>query len=349
MTRRPKIWCGFADKGTLNSARGDGIGEMRILQMLSHFADVYYNGVPIQRGGQSFGFGETLALPRDEYDLYYVRANNTLFAKLPHPKICMAYPYDEEIFSMADGLVVTTDIWKRILINPSFQNIFFDFFSKWYPNNFETSKPIIQFKQAIDPSFASTAATDQGRNAWKFKLTNTDVFGFYGRLDKSSLPYSVMKAADADRRILLAFAGRIRNDLKSEKTVFSRHIYLGEVPYDKMPHLIRATACTLAGESCDDDVLGSNKVLDSICLGVPVICKRNPVRNEYLGPEYLGLFDDQDHAAELLGLFVSDRTYRRKIFEQTGAAAHQNSMTDAAAFTCDQIDAFFAQIGVRGD
>lgn len=348
MTRRPKIWCGFAEKGTLNSARGDSIGEMRILQMLSHFADVYYNGVPIQRGDQSFGFGATLALPQDAYDLYYVRANDALFAKLPHPKICMAYPYDQEIFNMADGLVVTTDIWKRILLNPSFRENFSDFFSKWYPNNFETSKPIIQFKQAIDPSFASTAATDQRRNAWKFKLTNTDVFGFYGRLDKSSLPYSVLKAADADRRILLAFAGRIRNDLKSDQTIFSRHIYLGEVPYEEMPYLVRATACTLAGESCDDDVLGSNKVLDSICLGVPVICKRNSVRNEYLGHEYVGLFDNQDHAAELLGLFVSDGTYRRQIFEQTGAAAHRNAMTDAAAFTCHQIDAFFVQIGVRG-
>lgn len=316
--------------------------------MLSHFADVYYNGVPVQRGGQAFGFGERLTLPPDEYDLYYVRANDALFAKLPHPKICMAYPYDEEIFNMANGLVVTTDIWKRILLNRPLQKTFADFFSKWYPDDFETSKPIIQFKQAIDSSFASTAATDQHRSTWKYKLTNTDVFGFYGRLDKSSLPYAVMKAADADCRILLAFAGRIRNDLKSEQNVFSRHIYLGEVPYEQMPHLVQATACTLAGESCDDDVLGSNKVLDSICLGVPVICKRNPVRDEYLGPEYVGLFDNQDHAAELLGLFVSDETYRRKILAQTAAAAQRNTMTDAAAFTCNQINAFLTQIGVRG-
>lgn len=313
--------------------------------MLSYFADVYYNGVPIQRDAGSFGCGATLTLPADEYDLYYVRANDALFAKLPHPKICMAYPYDQEIFNMADGLVVTTDIWKRILLNPPLQREFSEFFSKWYPSTFETSKPIIQFRQAIDPSFAAAAAAEQRRNAWKFKLTNTDVFGFYGRLDKSSLPYSVMKAADADRRIILAFAGRIRSDLKSDHKVFSRHIYLGEVPYEEMPHLVQATACTLAGESCDDDVLGSNKVLDSIGLGVPVICKRNPVRNEYLGSDYLGLFDSQDHAAELLGLFVADGMYRRNIREQTRAAAQRNAMTDAAAFTGGQIEALLGKVG----
>ncbi|MCC6710256.1 MAG: glycosyltransferase [Gammaproteobacteria bacterium] len=347
MTRRPRIWCGFANKGTLDAARGDSIGEMRILKMLSCFADVYYNGVAVDRDCLCFGAGEQLTLPRDEFDLYYVRANNALFAQLPHPKICMAYPYDEEIFAMADGLVVTTDIWKHLLLTPARRPPFAEFFAKWYPDTFHTAKPIVQFKQAIDPSFAAIAASDQQRSAWRFKLTNTDVFGFYGRLDKSSLPYSIMQAAQSDSRVLLAFAGRIRSDLKAEQDIIARHVYLGQVPYQQMPQLIAATACTLAGESCDDDVLGSNKVLDSIGLGVPVICKRNPVRDEYLGADYLGLFDDTAHAAALLGAFLGDRKWRETLLAQTRAAATRNALADAAAYTAAEIESLFKAIGAR--
>lgn len=343
MTERLRIWCGFADKGTLDPAQGDAIGEVRILKMLSLFSAVFYNGVPVQPGCRSFGSGERLEAPTERYDLYYVRANKTLFESLPHPKIYMAYPYDEHVFSIADGLVVTTEIWGRILHSPELQKVHPAFYKKWYPPEFTCAKPLIQFKQTIDPEFSSKSVLDPQHNPWRYRLTNTKVFGFYGRLDKSSLPYSIIKVADNDRRVVLAFAGVIRSDLRNEKLVFARHLYLGSVPHAEMPNLVSATACTLAGESSDDEVLGSNKILDSISLGVPVICKRNPVRDEYLGRDYLGLFDTEREASLLLNRFLEDDEYRLALIAQTKAAATRNEITKAAAFTHEQINDFLTR------
>ena len=343
MSKRLRIWCGFADKGSLDPAFGDAIGEVRILKMLSVFSDVFYNGVLVRPASNSFGTGEKLRPPTEHYDLYYLRANKSLFEILPSPKIYMAYPHDERVFSMADGLVVTTDIWGRILRSSELQAANPVFFRKWYPADFSCLKPIIQFKQAIDPDFSIGSAAKHRENPWRYKLTNTEVFGFYGRLDKSSLPYSIINVADLDRRIVLAFAGAIRSDLKSDKHVFARHLYLGTVPLSEMPQLLRATACTLAGESCDDEVLGSNKILDSISLGVPVICKRNPVRDEYLGRDYLGLFDTEREASLLLNRCLGDDEYRLELIAQTKAAATRNEITKAAAFTHEQINDFLTR------
>lgn len=343
---RPKIWCGFLNKGTLSLSRGDSIGEIRLIRMLSQYSDVYYNGIKVNSQDETLGKGETLICPKDGYDMYYVRANNDLFLDLPHPKVCMAYPYDETVFRAADGLIVTTDIWKQILTDLSMRATYDAFFDKWYPKDAYIPQSIIQFKQSSDTNISTSPIKREQSATWKYKLTNTNTLGFYGRLDVSSLPYSVMAALekiDPELRPVLAFAGLVRAELKEKMGLISKHMYLGKIDYNDMPSLIRATSCTLAGEAPDDQVLGSNKIMDSISLGVPVICKRTPVRSEYLGENYPGLFSDVDDAVECITAFVSDSGFRKKLLDETEQAAQRNTVTMAGEFTRDQLEVFLKQ------
>ena len=343
---RLKIWCAFLDRATLSFSKGDSIGEMRILRMLSEFADVYYNGQLARPGDREFGRGETIETPNDEYDLYYVRANNELFLKLPHPKVCMAYPYDKVVFEAADGLVVTTDIWKRIITDMETRARHRDFFDKWYPEDAVFPDGIIQFRQIVDPDFGGGSLDRRQVNAWRFRLTNADVLGFYGRLAKDALPYTVMEALalmEEETRPVLAFGGRFRQDLREEPDLLAKHLYIGAVDYTEMPKLLSATFCTLAGESVDDRVLGSNKILDSISVGTPVICKRNPVRDEYLGADYPGLFTNTEEAADRINSLLSDGAFRKRLKDETINAAQNNSVKHAGAFTEKEISGLLSR------
>ena len=207
-----------------------------------------------------------------------------------------------QAFDCADGLVVTTEIWRQGLLDRSLREKHHHFFDKWYPKDLNVQNRIIKFNQICDP-FISPANIDQAAiDQWKQRLTiapeqarpggffgrlkhavlsgsqdrarsgpsATTTFGFYGRLDADTLPYTIIESLrQHSDRALVVFAGRIRKELEDEGGLPEKTMYLGELPYDDMPNLIGATSYVLAAESPMGHVLGSNKVLDAIAMGVP--------------------------------------------------------------------------------
>lgn len=302
--RRPKIFCQFVDFPGIGKTAGDRINEIRFYRSLSTFADVYYNDVLIDWSKDFIGVeGERgdLNEPSRDYDLYYVRANPDLFKRLPHPKVTLAYPYSEEIFEAADALFSTTGAWSDMLrvYNDSEESQ--TKLGKWYPEQIQPPKAVVNIRQTIDPIFLDEPP-ERARFNWRVKTTMAkNVFGFFGRVTDETIPQRLVTSVDRARErmgdkteAIVAFAGSIRTKLPGYT------LNLGRADYHEMPALLSACRATLGQECPDSGFLGSGKTLDSVACGVPVISERNPVRIEQLGADYKGLFDTQEEADHLI-------------------------------------------------
>lgn len=332
----------------MRPALGDSIGEYRILKMLNQNYDVYYNGVPFEENADLIGRSDKIIIPKSGYDLYYVRCNKNIFLELPHPKVYMAYPYDEDAFKVADGLVVTTDYWKKYLTDPEIRRKENDITKKWYLCATVFPKKVIQFKQCCDPLISSENIKRSFYNKWRSTLTNTLSFGFYGRLDIETIPTilatEILRKQKQSKELspVLAFAGKILRRLQQEGGLPRNSLFLGEIPYHEMPSLIAATDYTLAVPNhTDAKFLGSNKILDSLNVGTPVLSFRNEVRKEYLGDNYPGLFDDLAEFESLLERIIcKDNNLISLLKNETSRAAKENNIINAANFTGNEINEF---------
>jgi len=335
-----RIWCLFGNKPALSIAHGDSIGEARILRMLSHDFDVYYNGVRLDETNPlDFGGGTDVRVPTgDEYDLYYVRANPEVFLQLPHPKVTMAYPYHEEAFRAADALVVTTEAWGELLQADRGTRDSNHFFQRHYPPRAHIPGRVIQFKQATDPLLGPEAVSARQVAKWRFEFTSAAApIGYAGRLDADIPRISIDAFLNATSGSPVVYAGRIRSGAAPELLRHDRALYVGSVPYVEMPSFYSALAITTTQEGSDAQFLGNNKVLDSISVGTPVITQRNRVRDEYLGEDYQGLFDTPPQAEQLFRSFVADAGTRDELRRQTGEVAGRLTMASASALAHAQI------------
>ncbi len=152
---RPKIYVLHAHLASLQPTSGDRIETIRFMKTLSQFGDVFYNDDPVLFDRPDLGLTRTsVELPQRNYDLYYVRANHEIFRRLPGPKITMAYPYDPEIYAMADAIVVTTSEWKRLLQSYNSDAEVRTKLAKWYPaDQIVMPRHIVNIRQTIEPAF----------------------------------------------------------------------------------------------------------------------------------------------------------------------------------------------------
>lgn len=342
---KPTLWCVFGDNPFLSVSRGDHIGETRIVRLLSKVFDVYYNGVLVEEQSAQIGSDNPVALPDRNYDLYYVRNNPKIFKQLPSPKMCMAYPYDPESFECADAIVVTTDVWRNVL-QKSFSYVKEElFFAKTYPSKLEVDKPIIQIKQYIDPLISPKPGESNNQKVrnLRYLYTNSMSFGFFGRLAEDSLPiYTIEKLHGFSEHNkfyapLTIFGGKIRSSLGTQKDLPQPSVYVGDIPYEEVSSHIRALDCTLAGEGVDDFVLGSNKVLDSIGLGIPVLGVKNGVREEYLGTSYPLLLNEDSGDDEILKDFLNKISLRESKLS-LGLIRDLNTMEQAEIHLRNQLE-----------
>ncbi|MEP5152740.1 hypothetical protein [Planktotalea sp.] len=297
---RPRIFVQFLDKPFIEPTRGDMINELRFYKALMTFADVYYNDHLLHPDGTFEIRPDKLYAPSRDYDLYYVRANAELFKSLPHPKVTMALPYNEEMFAIADALIVTTQAWKDLLGSNGASDPDHAFLQKWYPKGFKTSSKIVNIRQSIDALFLKEISP-QDRFEARAMTTGAGVFGFFGRVTDETIPQTLMRAIQTAKSrakdtspLLSAFAGNIRIALPKDS------LNLGTVPYEKMPALLSGCLATLGQECADSSYLGSGKILDSMAVGTPIVSRRNLVREEQLGADYPGLFDTQEEANEII-------------------------------------------------
>lgn len=291
--RRMRIFALHANRAVLGTTGGDMINEARFLTSLSQFADVYYNGILFQPDLPDYGLQERpIAVPQEKYDLYYVRANPEIFRQLPHPKIAMAYPYDEEVFRTADALVVTTEPWKRGLTPYAKTNQFSACMQHWYGESIHPPKAIINIKQTLNPHFIPEPSENELMEA-RLRLTMGPTLGYFGRIDSNTFPTIMLEAfkqlVEKYPAINLAVAGTVRIPL--DPTI----LRLPRLPHEQMPALVSACAATVTDEGNDSLFLGSGKVLESMARGVPVIAYKSPARVEQLGEHY-PLYYTTDHS-----------------------------------------------------
>jgi glycosyltransferase involved in cell wall biosynthesis len=302
---RLKIFALHTTRKTLPATGGDMINEARFLGALSQFADVYYNGQLFQPGVPGYGLTDSeIVVPRGGYDLYYVRNNPEIFMQLPGPKIVMAYPYVEEVFRVADAVVVTTEAWLRGLTPYSAENLFTRPMRHWYGSNIVQPKRVINIKQTIDPHFLSDPPRSSLIEA-RAKTTNgAKAIGFFGRIDSNTFPYTFLKAYMAVIKELpqvkFVVGGTVRIPL--DRTI----VKLARIPYEKMPAMVKACVATATDEGNDAAFLGSGKVLDAMACGVPVIAYKTPTRLEQLGEYYPLYYENEQECRQRIREVIND-------------------------------------------
>jgi len=289
--KRLKIYALLGTRANLEPTGGDVINESRFLETLTKFADVYYNGTLFKPGTPDFGLTKTTVEPPEPiYDLYYVRNNPPIFEMCPHPKIAMAYPYDENVFRSADALFVTTDGWMRGLLPYSPDNSYSLPLYGWYGDGIVDPPPLINIKQTVDPKFLEPV-TDEQRLEARVKMTMARAIGFFGRVEGNTFPTMFLSAykrvTQEVRDLKFVVAGTVRIPL--DRSI----LRLPRMPYDKMPALVAGCVGTASDEGNDAFFLGSGKVLDSMAQGVPIIAYKTPPRLEQLGEDYPLYYEDE--------------------------------------------------------
>ena len=301
---RPRVFVLHTKCGSIKPNAGDCIETIRFMTSLDHFCDVYYNGMKFDPLAKDFGLYEKeVEVPKEKYDLYYIRGNHKVFHEVPGPKVTMAYPYDERVFREADAIMVTTAEWKRLLESYSHAAESRRRLSKWYPaDGIIDPKRIINVKQCFLPSM--TEFSEKLVEIYRARFTFGDALGYFGRVTEETLPRILLHAVEQLKvkfnRLVVVAAGRIRDALPASI------LNAGQIPFAEMPSAIRACRGLMANEENDAEFLGSGKVLEAMATGVPIITKKNPVRIEQLGPDYPLYYENQFDAYQILDEFLSD-------------------------------------------
>jgi glycosyltransferase involved in cell wall biosynthesis len=309
--KRLKIYALLAKSARLPMTGGDIINEMRFLRALSEFADVYYNNHLFLPDEPGFGLPEgAITPPRQDCDLYYVRANLQIYRACPRPRASLGLPYDEEVFSTADAIFTTTSTWKDMLERYSPDWPPKSWVADWYGDRIVKPKRILDIGQVSDPSFVPR---DGHPLAFRYRAMfgYGRTVGYFGRIDKETVPGSYLEVLpELTRRIpklTTVFAGNIRIPLPREVKVVKR------ISYEEMPFAI--SACDLLLYDCADtgNWAGSGKVIDAISCGVPVLMARRQARYEQMGEDYPLFFDSKQDLMQKMERFFSDEPFREHL------------------------------------
>jgi len=306
---KPSLYALLGNRGRIDIANGDSINELRTLSTLSSFFDVYYNNEAFDRAKESLGSEEIG--PSRRYDFYYIRNNPKVFKSIEGRKISFAYPYDEDVFKESYALLVLTQNWKAHLRGEgldSTQKLKAVYEGK-HP---QVHCPIINVGQTLDPALADLGVNESDAFDLRVATTGGHVFGYYGNLNKDLYPYMAFSALERlskernDANPVIALAGRFR---RGSEISYRNSIYLGNVPYHKMPALHANTIANLTNESPLNHCLGNQKVIDSISRGVPMMCQRLDTFVYQLGDDYPCFYETAEEAYKLAKQLIDDRDF----------------------------------------
>ena len=313
MTQRPRIYALLGSHAAIRYDNGDRINELRFLNVLSRFGDVFYNGRSFVRGAAEAGGGDRIATPdRGDYDLVYVRGNAEVFTAAPGPKIYLGLPYSRAAFEAADAVAVTTQPWKLALEAPSgAARERWDLDRYYDRETFTPPRSVIHIEQSIDERFDPSCVADPRTDDFKVRFGWGFTIAYMGRLHDNSLPYALMaatpklRAAYPDLNIVMAgpskveWAGRGVN-------------YVGRIGYGEMPYAISACDMMVYDHDETGHWLGAGKVLDALACGVPVLCRRHEARVEQLGADYPLFFDDEAELVDRVAAYRRSKDVREQ-------------------------------------
>lgn len=315
---KPKIFTLLGNNTTLNTTGGDKINEIRFYTALSKHFEVYYNGQLFDPYAIDYGIKDLpIQIPEDNYDVYYVRANNRILYNCPRPKVAMGIPYSSWLYHHVDAVITTTESWKQAILNYNNSTYYRELVGDWYGNSEKiiVPKKVINIRQTIDSNFMEKIdANTLMRNRISFGLKPT--FGFFGSLAMQIFPNLAIKALQRminnGYDINIIAAGK-----KYSNTIVPNKVkYLGYLPYESIPDYIQTCTCLIANEGVETEYLGSGKVLDAIAAGIPILSYRSAVREEQLGKDYLGFYSSEEEAYFIAKFILENPFFRKKIVDQ---------------------------------
>lgn len=306
---KPTLYALMASSGRLDASSGDRINELRTLRTLSAHFDVFYNNEHYSEGSSNVGDADHIG-PTRQYDYYYIRNNPEIFGSIKGRRLSFAFPYSEAVFDRSDALVVLNENWKRHLLLKGHKSA--EKLKAVYEGRVpEVRIPVINVGQTMDEALVNQ--TPSLNDVFKMRAETTGargVFGFYGNLSAHLYPRMAFSAleklygsAPTPVDPLIVLAGRFR---KSSEVSYRNSVHLGTVPYEKMAALHSVTLANLTNESPLNHCLGNQKVIDSISLGIPMMCQRLDTFVEQLGPDYPGLYETEQEAYRIARRFMED-------------------------------------------
>lgn len=310
---KPKLYVICSDRTTISKNNGDVINEIRNMATLSAAFEVFYNNEKFSIDKNEIGISGHLG-PVGSYDFFYIRNNPKIFESIRGKRIAMAYPYNKDIFSKAAALFVTTPNWQSHLQyrgENSTEKIKFLYDGCRPMPNY----PIINIGQRTDTAISEALTSSKSLFQFRAKTTGSRVFGYYGNLSSDLYPYMAFAAIDrlikeypAIATVVLAGNFRAGGNLTSRNI-----IHIGNVKYDDMPNLLDVSVATLTTESLLCNTLGSQKVLDSISRGVPVLCRKLDTFVSQLGDCYPCFYETEREAYELAKDLLFDQHFAAEV------------------------------------
>ncbi|SFG40638.1 hypothetical protein SAMN04488020_102130 [Palleronia marisminoris] len=296
MTKK-SLYALYSNVDRIEPSTGDRINEIRLLSRLSEYFDVYYNNEIFNFRGPACGNSGTLG-PNREYDYYYIRHNPAVFHSIRGVRFSFAHPFVQEVFEQADALFVLTENWRRHLLSGSMESE--RALEAAYGNaDPHFNCPVINVGQVYDESFVLRERNPKKEFALHARMSLGRAFGFYGNLSNDLFPYTAFSALErlfeegSSLDPIISLAGKFR---RGSSFTGKNVIYLGQIPYDDMPSLLRASCATLTNESELNNTLGNQKTLDSMSLGVPVMCSKLDTFVWHLGDDYPFFYESENEA-----------------------------------------------------
>ena len=309
-----KIYVALASQKDLSRQAGDVLNEIETYKKFSSFGEVYYNGQLIQWGDPNYGIEpRELSIPNEKYDLYYLRNAPQLYDQCPGPLLIMGYPYDSDVWSNVDGIVVTNHSWKEFLETFNSKSKQERKQDPWYPNSIVQPKHIVVFEQSL-ATHIKPQQNSKITKMYRCSFGSGFNIGFLGRVDPTCYPHqaiaAINKIRSKDNRVTFTFLGNIRDvEIPNWVQTYYRQ------PMERMSYVISAFDCLIYDQDMTGHYMGSNKCLEAMACGVPILVRRYNARIEQFGENYPLYYDDSKEAEYLIMKLKEDTSFASDISE----------------------------------
>lgn len=296
---RPRIYAIYSHVPALRPYGGDHISELETLRWMSRDCDVYYNDILFDPSGNHAGIPEgEIVFPGLEYDLVYIRDNRDVLRAAKEAGLRTLYfgrTDHPEVFTYADEIAVHNTQEAEII--------------KSHAPGFETLLMEQPGRDGFVP-LQGARKTGEFRKRWGRGFT----LGFFGRIDEASFPNTLYSAKDILGHYIpelnIIFAGKLRWKYTLPQDLMHEERYFGP---SEMPYVLSACAATIGIEQPEAEHAGSNRTIECIRCGVPIITRPYAARRDQLGENYPLFFSDVNELVAKVIALRYDESFQAEV------------------------------------